>query len=126
MTIPTLSDDQRRALGRLIWEHIDGVTGNVQTLLHAINRDVVCGVRVVATQEWERANAALRVVQELARQLEESASGVNSDHLPLRGQVRELAATIERLVPAVAPAPTPAAAATATATPATATRTPIC
>ncbi|MGN6031695.1 MAG: hypothetical protein ACTHQE_08510, partial [Thermomicrobiales bacterium] len=118
MTIPTLSDQQRRALGRLIWEHIDGVTGNVQTLLHAINRDVVCGVRVVATQEWERANSALRVVQDLARQLEESASGVSTDHLPLRGQVRELAATIERL------APTPAAAATATT--ATATRTPIC
>ncbi|MGC4105245.1 MAG: hypothetical protein QM753_02670 [Thermomicrobiales bacterium] len=109
MTIPTLSDEQRRALGRLIWDHIDGVAENVQTLLSAINRDVICGVRVVATQEWEKANAALQALQDLAAQLEERASSVTTDHL--RGQVRELAATIERVAP--------------TSTPATRTRTPV-
>lgn len=97
MTIPTLSDEQRRHLGTLIWNHIDGVAGNVNTLLTAINRDVVSGVRVVATHEWDKASAAIRAMQDLARQLEENAAVINGEHL--RAQVRELAGAIERHTP---------------------------
>ncbi|MGC4192063.1 MAG: hypothetical protein QM589_13000 [Thermomicrobiales bacterium] len=93
MTIPTLSDEQRRALGKLIWTHIDGVTENVHTLLNAINRDVICGVRVVATNEWEKANAALRSLRDLAKQLEESAPTVNVEHVT--AQLRDLASAVE-------------------------------
>lgn len=97
MTIPTLSDEQRRHLGALIWNHIDGVAGNVNTLLTAINRDVVGGVRVVATHEWDKASAAIRAVQDLARQLEENAAAINVEQL--RAQVRDLAGAIERHTP---------------------------
>lgn len=104
MTIPTLSDDQRCALGRLIWAHVDGVAANVHTLLHAINRDVICGVRVVATHEWEKANAALRAVQELTKQLEEIAPGIGVEQLLT--QLREVTGvTTERIAPK--PARTP-------------------
>jgi len=94
MTIPTMSDDQRRYLGKLIWNHIDGVAENVNTLLNAINRDVICGVRVVATQEWEKANAALRSLQDLAKHLDESSASVTIEHLV--AQLRDLACSIER------------------------------
>lgn len=102
MTIPTLSDEQRRVLGRLIWDHIDGVTENVHLLLHAINRDVVCGVRVVATQEWEKASAALRTLQDLAKHLEATAPATRLDTLV--AQIRECAGTaIERTAPQPVP-----------------------
>lgn len=97
MTIPTLSDDQRRALGRLIWAHVDGVTANVHTMLNAINRDLVCGVRVVATQEWEKANAALHTVQDLLRQVEEQAPALSIDQV--MAHLRELGNSLERRVP---------------------------
>ncbi|MGB3328690.1 MAG: hypothetical protein WBA46_07035 [Thermomicrobiales bacterium] len=97
MTIPTLSDAQRRHLGTLIWTHVDGVAGNVNTLLGAINRDVVSGVRVVATHEWEKASAALRALQDLAKQLDEHAPTVSVEQM--RTQLRELAATVERIAP---------------------------
>jgi hypothetical protein len=103
MTIPTLSDDQRRALGRLIWAHVDGVTANVHTVLNAINRDVICGVRVVATQEWEKANAALRALQDLTKQLEESVPGIGVEQL--LAQLRDVAGTADRIAPK--PARTP-------------------
>lgn len=101
MTIPTLSDAQRHALGSLIWEHVDGVTGNVGNLLHAINRDMLGGVRVVATQEWDKVNTALRAMQDRLRQLETTAPSLSMEHL--QTQLRELSAQIESHLPAPKP-----------------------
>jgi len=81
MTLPKMTDNQRERLGKLIWQHVDGVTRNVNQLIGAINADPMVGIKVVAVDEWEKCVSALHTLQDLARQLEEKASDLSVEHL---------------------------------------------
>jgi BMFP domain-containing protein YqiC len=54
MTVPSLTREQRERIGHLIWAHIDGVAANVDAVIRAINADALCGIRIVASEEWDR------------------------------------------------------------------------
>ena len=73
MTVPKLSREQRERVGKLIWTHVDGVAENVEYLIRAVNTDSMVGIRIVATDEWERCVRAAKQLQVLRHYLEQHA-----------------------------------------------------
>jgi hypothetical protein len=73
LTVPKLTRDQRERVGKLIWTHVDGVAENVESLIRAINADSLSGIRIVATDEWEKCLRAAKSLQQLLQFLEDQA-----------------------------------------------------
>jgi hypothetical protein len=74
-----LTEEQRKRLGRMIWQHVDGVAKNVQPLISAINAEPLTGIRVVAVDEWDKAMLKLHALQVLVHELEGKATSAAGD-----------------------------------------------
>ncbi len=81
MTIDLL-DTQKERIGRLLWEHIDGVARNVMPVINALNNDPASGIRVVSREEWERCLARLHELQQVVGELERRAVDFGREQLP--------------------------------------------
>lgn len=80
MTIDLL-DAQKERIGRLVWEHIDGVAKNVMPMLNAINNDALSGIMVVSREEWDRCLERIQDLQRTVTQLERRAMSHGRDQL---------------------------------------------
>jgi hypothetical protein len=83
MTLDLL-DSQKERIGRLLWEHIDGVARNVMPVLNALNADPGTGIRVVSREEWDRCRARIHELQRAVAELERMALEFGRDQLPNR------------------------------------------
>ena len=81
MTIDLL-DAQKERIGRLLWEHIDGVARNVMPVINALNNDPTAGIRVVSREEWERCLTRIHDLQQAVSELERKALDFGREQLP--------------------------------------------
>ena len=89
-----LTEEQRKRLGRMIWQHVDGVAKNVHPLISAINAEPLTGIKVVAVDEWDRAMLNFHALQDLVHELEGRATSAAGDAMaPIAKRLQAILAT---------------------------------